>query len=53
MAAGAVAGKRGRRPRWLSSPSKGAEDATRAQRLLRPCDWLVAGEGFEPPTFGL
>ena len=50
MAAGAVAGKRGRPP---APALEGSEDATRAQRLLRPYDWLVAGEGFEPPTFGL
>ncbi len=39
--------------RGVARSLEGAEDATRAQRLLRPCDWLVAGEGFEPPTFGL
>ena len=30
-----------------------ALDAKRAEQVLRPVIGLVAGEGFEPPTFGL
>ena len=39
-----------------AKPARGRElaaDAKRAEQVLRPVIGLVAGEGFEPPTFGL
>ena len=45
----------GARGWWLSGCVRcgHAVDARRAEQVLRPLADLVAGEGFEPPTFGL